>query len=280
MYTTNRLIGDVGSTSSDWAWLSTDGVTRFDSVGFNPVVQNNQQLNLLLDQIKTIVPQTIAFRLVYYGAGAGNADIKDHIRNAFRQNFQVADAEICSDLLAVARATCQAEPGIVCILGTGSNAGAYNGADIVYQTPTLGYPLGDEGSGMDIGRRMVKAFYYRHLPHDLYDLATHVFPVERYDFLQQLRESGQPNKFLAQYAQFAGKHKSHPFIQKLLAASFEDFIRIHLGSQEKYQKINFAGSIAYYFCSELGISLSKWQLELGEVVRKPIEGLVRFHLGA
>jgi len=278
MDTTKVLIGDVGATSSDWALLTPAGIRYFQATGYNPVTQSREQLDMLLTEVVQVVPPGQALELRYYGAGAGSALLKEQIGDSFKRVYDMRDMEISSDLLAAARATCQDGPGVVCILGTGSNAGIYDGVRIVEQTPTLGYPLGDEGSGTDIGKRLVKSFYYGLLPADLHSVMMDVLPEDRYDFLKELSKSQHPNRFLAQFTRIAGKYKSHPYVRGLLARSFQDFITIHLGKQKKYQKINFVGSVAYYFCAELSASLAKEELTMGMVIQKPIEGLAEYHL--
>jgi N-acetylglucosamine kinase-like BadF-type ATPase len=58
-------------------------------------------------------------------------------------------------MLAAARGLCGHNPGIACILGTGSNSCYYNGKDIVDNVSPLGFILGDEGSGAVLGKLLV-----------------------------------------------------------------------------------------------------------------------------
>ncbi len=46
------------------------------------------------------------------------------------------------------------EPGFAAILGTGTNSCLYDGNDITLNIDSLGYFLGDEGSGCFIGKRI------------------------------------------------------------------------------------------------------------------------------
>ena len=54
---------------------------------------------------------------------------------------QVSKIEVDTDLLAAARALCQHEPGIACIMGTGSNSCYYDGEKVVDNVSPLGYIL-------------------------------------------------------------------------------------------------------------------------------------------
>ena len=59
------------------------------------------------------------------------------------------------------------EPGIVCILGTGSNSCYFDGKDIHMSVESLGYTLMDEASGNYFGKRLIRDYFYKKMPSEL-----------------------------------------------------------------------------------------------------------------
>ncbi len=274
------LIGDVGSTSADWALIHPDGkIEIFETQGFNPTAHSTLQLQAmtteLANEIGTLLPQA---ELYYYGAGVGSLLDVDAMNQPFRQLFSISETHYASDLLGAAHALCGDSAGIVCILGTGSNACIYDGQKISYQSPTLGYLLGDEGSGSDIGRRLIQAFFYENMPEDLSKDFARNIPRERFRFLRDLYEADRPNQRLAEVAKFAIEHKEHPFIQDLVGKSIQVFINQHLKKRANLRSVYFVGSIAHFFSEEISHLLNKEGLILAAVLRKPITQLAEYHI--
>lgn len=273
------MIGDVGSTSADWALIRESGeIEMFETQGFNPTAHSLMQLQAmtreLANEIGTLLPQA---ELYYYGAGVGSLLDIDSMNQPFRKLFSIAETHYASDLLGAAHALCGDSPGIVCILGTGSNACIYDGRKISYQSPTLGYLLGDEGSGSDIGRRLVQAFFYDNMPEELSRDFAAMFPRDRFHFLRDLYEADRPNQRLAGIAKFAIEHKDHPFIQNLVSRAIQVFINQHLRKRSNLTSVYFVGSIAYFFSDEISQLLNEEGLILAAVLRKPIERLAEYH---
>lgn len=271
-----QLIGDIGATGSDWILTIDAGQRAFSLGGYNPVSQAEERLDSLLKGLLREVGSA-EVDVFYYGAGVGINTQLQTMQSRFRQFLQVRRLEFASDLLGAARALCGREEGVVAILGTGSNACYYDG-DVLQSGHSLGYPLGDEGSGMDIGRRLVRCFYYELLPSGLKEHFSSVLPADRLDFLRIFKEQPAPNQFLASLTEPLLKVKDQPFIQKMLDEAFTDFIRFHLHYFQRKSKINAVGSIAFYFCGEFEKCLERHDLRLGRILRKPIEALAAFHL--
>ena len=53
---------------------------------------------------------------------------------------------VFSDLTGAARGLLGKNPGYICMIGTGSNSGYYDGRQITFNVLPLGFILGDEGS--------------------------------------------------------------------------------------------------------------------------------------
>jgi N-acetylglucosamine kinase-like BadF-type ATPase len=272
-----RLIIDAGSTKMGWILMEGHEVkAHFVTKGFNPNYSDRQDL------VETCrgasLPNEIQ-SIYYYGTGCGNEQNCQTVKEVFQARFPNADIHVTHDLMAACHAVLGHDKGIACILGTGSNSCVYDGNDIVERAVSLGYLVGDEGSGMHIGREVVRAYFYGFMPEDLrkqFQADTH---LELKDFIQQLYHVEQPSKYLATFAKFAGGHQNHPYIHDLVKNCFKAFVEASVRRFEgcETMKISFVGSVAYHFQSILKETLADYGLALGEVMPSPAEGLIRYY---
>ena len=272
-----KLILDAGSTKTEWILMDGNAVTnRFQTEGFNP---NYSDIQILAKTCKDVsLPDKIQ-SIHYYGTGCGSEKNCQLINKVFQQRFPKAEIHVTHDLMAVCHAVLGNEKGIACILGTGSNSCVYDGENITEKAVSLGYLLGDEGSGMHIGREVVRAYLYGFMPEDLRQKFAETYPLELPDFIQMLYHNAQPSRYLASFAKFAGENQSHPFIHALVKRCFQSFIEAFVLRFEdcKSMKISFVGSIAFHFQDILKETISDNNLTLGIVLQMPAEGLVRYY---
>ena len=274
-----QLIIDSGSTKMEWILL--DGKTvknRFTTDGFNPNYSECQDLDRILSSVKT---QGIASlqSVHYYGTGCGSERNCQLIKEVFQNRFPGAEIHVTHDLMAACHALFGHEEGIACILGTGSNSCVYDGENIVEKAVSLGYLVGDEGSGSHIGREVVKAYFYGFMPEELRKKFEETYHLALKDFVQQLYHIEQPSRYLASFAQFAGEHQDEPFMHELVLGCFEAFVKafvLHF-AHCKSLEIRFIGSVAYHFQGILKECIKNHGLTLGEVMTSPAAGLVRYY---
>ena len=278
-----RLIIDAGSTKMEWILLDGDVVKqRFQTEGFNP---NYAERQCLEDMVSFVETQCLASQkteiqsIHYYGTGCGNEQNCLLIKEVFLHHFPKAETTVTHDLMAVCHAVLGHEKGIACILGTGSNSCVYDGADIIEKAVSLGYMVGDEGSGMHIGREVVRAYFYGFMPEDLRKKFEETYHLELKGFIQHLYHEDQPSKYLASFAKFAGENQSHPYIKGLVKGCFKAFIEVFIlrNKDGKLLKISFIGSVAFHFQDLLKESLMGYGLSLGEIMQTPAEGLIRYY---
>jgi N-acetylglucosamine kinase-like BadF-type ATPase len=143
----------------------------------------------------------------------------------------------------------------------------------------LGYLVGDEGSGMHIGREAVRAYFYGFMPENLRQQFADAFHLEQKDFIQQLYHNEQPSKYLASFARFAGEHQDNPFIHELVAHCFDEFIKAFVLRFDDFKslKISFIGSVAFHFQDILKECIKSHDLTMGEVMTSPAAGLVCYY---
>lgn len=272
-----RLIVDAGSTKMEWILLDGNEVkSRFLTKGFNPNYADIQTLVLMFDGVSF---SSEIQSIHYYGTGCGSEQNCQLIKEVFQHRFPKAEIHVTHDLMAACHALFGNEKGIACILGTGSNSCVYDGEKIVEKAVSLGYFVGDEGSGMYIGREVVKAYFYDFMPEELRQRFHEAYRLELKDFVQNLYHNEQPSKYLASFAKFAGENQSHPFIHDLVKRCFQAFIEVFVlrFEESKSMKVSFIGSIAYHFQDILKETMSANGLTLGEVLKTPAEGLIRYY---
>jgi len=276
----NKVIVDSGSTKSDWVFLSQDGRQQFNTKGLNPVfhdaetIENEVRSNQALLTISNSVDE-----VWFYGAGCSSDERNEIVRSGLRNVFLGAQIYVSHDLLACAYATYEGSPTISCILGTGSNACLFDGKELSQVTPSLGYILGDEGSGSYFGKQLVSSFLYGRFPDDLNTSFKKWQNISKEEVITKVYREPNANAYLASFMEFAVKESSHPFIREMMFEGFKVFNEIHVCSFKNYSKLktSYVGSIAYLFAGDLQRACKATDVSIGQIIQKPIEGLIEFH---
>lgn len=280
------LIADSGSTKSDWLAIDRKGVecSRFNTMGFNPYFHSSEKIESELKQSSEFmkIAESIE-KCFFYGSGASSPGMCERVRKGLEQVLPNAEIHVGHDLDGAAYSTWTGTPAVTCILGTGSNSCFFDGENVSEEVPSLAYILGDEGSGSYFGKRLLRAYFYNKLPIEIKNDFEEYFGEENtkltYVNKRVYMEPG-PNVYLASFNEFIGRHKNHPVIEEWLIEGFEEFIDIHVECFEncKNVPIHFIGSIAYHFNEALKIACEKRGLTMGNLIKKPIDGLAQYHL--
>lgn len=278
-----KIICDSGSTKADWVIISNnEKIYSCSTKGINPVFHDG---DFIRNELSREIVSTIEVRAVeeihFYGAGCWDANLKGIVKAGLQSIFVNANVFVDHDLLGAARAACGANPGIACILGTGSNSCLYDGDKVIDNVKNLGYLVGDEGSGSYIGKELLRCYFYRELPEELAEKFEKLVPGGKSEVLDKIYNApGTPNVYLASFSKFLSDNKDHFFIQKLVSEAFEVFINRHVCKYEGHLSlpINFIGSVAFHYSNILKNVLNKKQMTMGSIVQKPIDSLVEFHL--
>lgn len=279
MYT---LIADSGSTKTDWVLLKDSTVIKeIKTIGFNPYFQTKDQITL--EVLTSLKPQLDDFLsrisvLHYYGAGCSTLENCVLIEDCLSITLNIRKINVAHDLLAAARALCKKEWGIACILGTGSNSCLFNGKHILENVPSVGYLWGDYGSGAQIGKNFIKAYFEGYLPKEL----VTAFEIDGYSrevILNGTYKSTMPSRYLASINSFVSKHISHPFVEELVKECFTSFFvhQVNKYTKSKDYKVHTVGSIGFYYKDLFAAVAVEQGYEVGNVIRSPIEGLIDYH---
>lgn len=275
------LIADSGSTKTNWCLADEDTdspVLNCQTSGINPFYQDSPAIFQLLEKEFTLTWKT-PVSIFFYGAGCSGEEARSIVYKPLQTYFNPVVLSVESDLMASARSLCQQSEGIACIMGTGSNSCYYNGKEIAFHVPSLGYILGDEGSGADIGRRLIADILKNQLPSSVRERFFMAFSNSPEQILEHVYKNPFPNRFLAQYTLWLAENISEPSLHKLVKNGFNKFFfrNIKQYPQAEYLPVHFVGSIAFYFQEILKESAEENGFRTGIITRSPIEGLIRYH---
>ncbi|WP_348725151.1 ATPase [Parabacteroides goldsteinii] len=273
------LIADSGSTKTDWCVVENgESILRFKTRGMNPFFQTEEEIGKeieagLLPSLKGFKPSAIYF----YGAGCAFPEKNNMIRRAVNRYLSVP-VEVGSDLLAAARALCGDQPGVTCIMGTGSNSCYYDGREIVKNVSPLGFILGDEGSGAVLGKLLIGDVLKDQLPPALKDQFLTQYELTPALIMDKVYRQPFPNRFLAGFSPFIREHLDEPAIWELVTRSFLAFFTRNVKQYDYFElPVHLVGSVAWYYQDILKEIAFDLGIRLGTIARSPMEGLIAYH---
>ncbi|MEO6550357.1 MAG: N-acetylglucosamine kinase [Ferruginibacter sp.] len=275
-----KLIADCGSTKSDWCFL--DGKKRKNIItqGISPYFLNAAQIeDIIKSELKSKLKGIEPNEIFYYGTGCASADNAKIVKKALHTLFPTAKTTVTHDLMGAAKALCGDGKGVACILGTGSNSCYYNGKTIVKNSPGLGFILGDEGSGAFLGKKVVQYYLYNTYDPDLMDRFNAKYNTKAEEILEAVYKQPLPNRYLAGFVPFLYENRGHFMIENIIEDAFNEFFFQHV---YKYKEswtlpVNFIGSVAFGFKDVLQNMCATYELQLGKVMKSPMEGLIKYH---
>jgi N-acetylglucosamine kinase-like BadF-type ATPase len=276
------LVADSGSTKCDWMFSGITPVPRhFESAGLNPFFMKKEQI--VREVKKTFKDITVEkfTKLFFYGSGCSTDENKEHIRVALSEVFTKAEIFVAHDMDASAIATCGNKEGIACILGTGSNACYWSGKGLLPQIPKfgLGYILGDEGSGMHMGKLLLKAYFYNEMPINIRLYFDNTFP-DKEDIIKSIYNKPNPNVYMASFAKFLAENVNFKYIESIVLTAFREFFATHIVKYGKHKSVpvHFVGSIAFIFQPQLHQVAKEFKVNIGNIIKQPIHNLFEYHL--
>ena len=278
------LIADSGATKTDWACISreTGAVIRFGSQGYNPHYITGEQI---AEDLRKSLPEgfpTLDITEIYfYGAGVSELQyplMRETLKKVFTKAEKIF---IAMDTLASCRALLQTSPGFAAIMGTGSNSCLYDGCNEGMNVDSCGFILGDEGSGANLGKRMITDYLRRNMPEKVYKEVGAVLGKRNDELLDQIYTKPFPNRYCAQYAKFIAQHLDFdPYFPNLVRDAFRQFFLLIVTHYPDYQSYSFnaVGSVAYYFKPLLQEVVEEFGMKMGVILQAPMEGLIQYHL--
>ena len=279
-----RLLVDSGSTKADWIAIDEDGKVLFttQTLGLNPEILDGEEIiERINDRFDLLQNKDKATHLFFYGAGCGTDRMKIDLSRIFQEYFSNAIIAVHEDTYAAVYATTpKGEEAIVSILGTGSNCSFFDGKVLHQKVQSLGYIVMDDCSGNVFGKELIRKYYFNKMPKELAVEFEKEYNLDP-DFIKnKLYKEANPNAYLATFAKFLIQNKEHEFCKKIIFKGMKSFVKNYIRQYENCKEVpvHFVGSIAFYLKDELQITFDKYEMKLGNVLRRPIDGLIAYHI--
>jgi len=277
---------DSGSTKSDWIIVDKHGNQLFEKIrtkGLNPAILSENKLAKYINKSDVLIENKDKIEYVFfYGAGCGTEIPRAMLKKVLSKIFTNAEVSVNEDTLAAVYATIDNnDPAVVCIMGTGSNCSYYDGEKLHQRVKSLGYILMDDASGNYYGKRLIRDYYFNHMPDNIKSYFGHKYNLEE-DFIKfNLYKEPHPNAYLANFAEFMFLNKDSEYIVELIKSGIREFAKNMIFQYKEELKtvpVHFAGSIAYFAQDEINAVAKELGFRVGNFVRRPIEGLVKYHV--
>lgn len=267
------LIADAGGTKIEWAFINDNGAVNIvETPGISPIAQSVDEMRSVVEQaIKPATAPTIS-EIYYYGTGCISPEVCAKIKAALPSAPKV---EVHTDLLGAARALYGDEPGIVGILGTGSNTGLYDGVGFASNMPPMGYIIGDEGSGTYLGKALLRAVYRSYGRPYLREEFEAWLGLSYQQIIKKVYSEPRANAFLASLVPFMAKNH-RDFRDELIQA----FVELKMAMLRYYGEgeVRFVGGVASAFEHYLQNIFDSPGFNLTKIERRPMPGLIQYHL--
>lgn len=275
-----KLIADNGSTKCSWLVLENGKSRKIATDGLSPYFFSSAEIKNTLE--KSLIPKLKNVNISevhFYGTGLADNGHKRMIANVLKHLFPGTVCSVNTDLMGAAHATCGNNKGIVSILGTGSGCAYYSGKSIKKVQNGLGFVLGDEGSGAYLGRKVIQYYLYNTFDDDLLHRYKLKYETDRDAIIQAVYKGESPNRYLASFSRFLAENRGHYMVENILEDGLNDFINQHIYkfTEAWTSPLHFVGSIAYAYRDVLKELCNNYELELGSIMKNPIDGLAKYY---
>jgi N-acetylglucosamine kinase-like BadF-type ATPase len=255
-----RLIVDSGSTKADWIAVDDNGKVLFttQTLGLNPeVLEADEIVERLNDRFDILQNKKNATHLFFYGAGCGTDKMKITLSQVFQKYFPNAIIDVKEDTYA-----------------------AVDGKELHQKVQSLGYIAMDDCSGNVFGKELIRKYYFNKMPKELAAEFEKEYDLDPDAIKSKLYKEPNPNAYLATFAKFLIQHKETEFCRKIIFKGMKSFVKNYIKQYENCKEVpvHFVGSIAFYLKEELQETFDKYELQLGNVLRRPIDGLIAYHI--
>ena len=275
------LIADSGSTKCSWALCSNKGemISLHSTAGFNPEFNTFDSILKEMEQSSLSDIKESVTEIYFYGAGCSSEKKNKIISDPLKSFFNIDKIYIRHDLEAALKATYKGNPIISCILGTGSNSCVFDGTTIFENAPSLGYIVGDEGSGNFFGKKLVNLYVNNQLSEELVNKFESWTTQRKEDIIENIYSVQRPNLYLSTFFRFMYDHKEEEIFDSIFREGIQYFFDLHIKCFENYKDypITFVGSVAFYLSDYINEVAQKEGIQIQEIVASPIENLVKEH---
>lgn len=275
------LIAESGSTKTDWALIIDKvKVFEFQTVGINPNHFKNwkalkKELFSILSDFNTKIK-----KVYFYGSGCGTKSSELTLINELKDVFPNASFTINNDLIAACISTSYNSNQIVCIIGTGSNSCLFKNNIIEENISAPGYLFGDEGGGVDLGKRLLTGVLRSELSEELIKKFYSRFDLNYQKMIENCYSNDTPNQYIASFSVFLKENEENDYLKEIIKDSFRSLFKNQIRKYSNYESysLSFVGSIAFYYEVYLREVAKEFNLNIKTIIKAPIKNLVEYHL--
>ena len=282
-----KIIVESGATKTAWRAISVEGnMTEVLTQGLSPTCLDAEHIS---DIVRKAVPALNpegkrVEQIVFYGAGLVSEESTASLRSCLEMWCPFASVEFHSDILAAARALFGDGSGVVAIMGTGSNSCLYENGQIVKNIRPGGYVLGDEGSGVALGRAFLADFVKGLLPESIESEFSAQTGLDYSGIVRKVYREQAASAFMASLAPFVLSHMDEPYIRSMVRDCLESFVKRALSRYAGYAgdraaacKVGVVGSFGCA-CEDMLREIGReYGLEFVAFLKSPIGQLVKYH---
>lgn len=275
------LIADSGSTKTEWVLIDKTGpLSNITTIGLNPFHNSDQQILHELEKVKISFINSLEIKYVYFYGSGCNVQQESRMQILIKSKFESAEVYVYSDILGAARALFGNMSGVIGILGTGSNAVAYNFGKIEAGIISMGYQLGDEGSGAVLGRELLKLWLRNELGIELGRKFQNQYNLTYEIILDNIYSKPFPNRYMASFVPFLSENINDELVINLLKTNFNYYFKYQLLNISKSvnYEIGIIGSVGYNFSEIIQDIAKNYGLRISKFIKNPINNLVNYHI--
>jgi len=271
-----------GSNYAEWRLAIRDKtIATFKTQGINPYFNDEKFITQLLNKNINLIHHAEEIKKIYFfTAGASSPERVATVANALSAFFKNAKILVEHDILAAAIASCKERKGIVCILGSGSNAGYYDGKKVKKNNFGLGYILADEGSANWLGRMLLKSYMYDTLPDKIARKFEKRYDYDRGQILDKVYRNPQPALFLSSFTDFFADNRDDEYMKNLIKTGFKNFLTtyvVDIKKDDPEAPVYFVGSVAATFQDYLRETATELNIPITNIIKEPINNLLSYY---
>ena len=280
------IVVESGATKTAWRAVCEDGSVRaVQTAGMSPTCLDLEHtLEIVRKAIPELNPEGKHIdEIFFYGAGLVSPQSCAPIEEALQMWCPLVNVHFYSDILAAARALLGDGSGVVAIMGTGSNSCLYENGEITRNIRPGGFILGDEGSGVSLGRAFLAELIKGLVPSAIEEDFNKEFYLDYPQIVRKVYKEQAASAFMASLAPFILSRKDDRYIHHLIEDCLESFMERALeryadnAPEEISHKVGVVGSFGCA-CEEALHELSnKHPLKFVKFIKSPIDELVTYH---
>jgi len=275
------LIAESGGTKTNWCAVSGSEETGIvPTIGLNPNFVSKETIREVLSlEVLPAMNNPTVDEVWFYGAGCAGEAMLVKVEEAVISALPGIKVNVHSDLTGAARGLLGNRAGYICMIGTGSNSGYYDGKNITANVPPLGFILGDEGSGAALGKKLIADFLREIMPGSLADEFREIYGAEKDEIVSNVYRGVFPSRYIGGFVKFLKDHICELYCRELVETSFGEFVQrnLKLYLSSPVTAIAVTGSVAWHFRDILEDVFKKNGFVISSVSRSPIEGLIQYH---